>query len=162
MARGTMYEVVTDKDAVNAMSASDFYYCLGELGCEYVMDRDEEMSELDLEPFLGQLKKGGLAIEKEWGEGPCLKIGPLDEGKLHEAKKSILHGLYVEFKKLAAAMTEDDFLKHEAAVGILSVLDDQYGDCVYLDGKIYTIARFIREMEPDTVYYIGMKTVLLH
>lgn len=157
-----MYEVVTDKDAVNAMSASDFHYCLGELGCDYVMDHDEEKSEQELESFRGLLKKGGLAIEKEWGEGPCLKIGPLEEGKLREAKKSMLHGLYVEFKKLAAAMTEGDFLEHTKVMDVMSALDDQYGDCVYLDGTIYTVTRFIREMEPDTAYYIGRKTVLLH
>lgn len=177
MARGVIFEITKEKDEVGAMSETDFYDKLTVLSASYVKDMDMDESAIDINILIEKLAACGLSVETVNGSEPVsemdgkipmfYEILPADEAKLKEFKKSWFHSRFEEFKAQADAITEDGFTEESAVHTIMSLLEDDYDDCVYLNsgfGMTETMAMdsFIRGMEPDCPYYLSPKTVLMH
>lgn len=158
------------------MSKSDFYDSLETLCVNYVKERDVDESELDIECFLQSLISVGLFVEQievdieKEGVSRTVKAYEIKTGDsqaMEAVKATYFNGRYSEFKDMAERFTEKYFTDSSKIKAMKSLLEDDYSDCIRLkeDESIeetMTLDRFIRDMEPEMVYYLSPETILMH
>lgn len=161
MARGYIYKIDTDIDDTDStISEQDFYESHSGKECEYVTDYT------DTDPvdcLCNDLRRHGLTVKTE----PNIKnvyavIRPTDEKRLNNFKTDYFRSRYLELKESLDKISLEEFAANTGtAFGLSNLAEDRCGDMVYLNGSCYILDDFIRDMFPDTEYYIQEKTVLM-
>lgn len=166
MSRGYIYHMTPDPADVGSMTASTFDDMLDSMPADYASDcSDPEV----IGSFMKRLKSAGFAVEPLDGDGPgqgyVLKAMP--EDALLKAKASFFAPRLKELKSVVAGLSEDAFATDgDELLAIQRAVNDQYGDAVYLGcsfgASFKTLDTAVRQLMPDTDYFVAPGTVLMH
>lgn len=165
-----MYHVSTDPAVLGSMSEDAFYDSADALGADYVQDQDEERSRHPIDVLYNALKAAGFhpvrVDDPEDHEAFRFRSGK-DQAAMDGRKDAWFQDQFQRLQAKAASMTLADFARSTGpAYDLMEMVNDRFGDHVHLDmgtgPASYTLPSFIRNMEPDTLYYVAANTVYLH
>lgn len=173
MARGYIYHITTTPDNLGCIDASDFFENLDALSAQYVEDVSPDNALVCTSALRKELESDGFPIvpdteADEDGRDTAafiIKTGNLES--LSVCKMRYFEPLLEALKKEVAALELATFASYECgAHSLTSKINDDYGDVVYLEagnygGSTYTMHEFIRQMNPDTTYYVAANVVLM-
>lgn len=157
--RGYMFEITTDVNDVCMLNTVDLYEEISSMSVDYIADVDDRDRKSLVNQFLSRFADRGADVSIENNEnnwyGTIRSITP-------EVKRAYYKERFEKFQKLAAEIDLKNFSEDSNVLyEISAAVKDDYGDMVYLDGYSYTLDYFIRNADPDTLYYVG-NVILLH
>lgn len=160
MARGNIYEVTTDLEYGFDMDEVDFYDKYEALQIDYVENMEKWTSIEETEAFIMSLAGEGAetGFENKYGiDVPYFSFSLISKKHHFESR---LHRV----KALAEQMTLTEFSSDSTAVwNLREAVEDNNGDCIYMNGSLYTLDKFIRDAETGVKYYLNSdKVVLMH
>lgn len=174
MGRGYIYHFTTDPYNCGSINANCFVETDGVV-CDYFEDVNKDMSRRGLEYMQEWLERAGFVVNKnpktESGnvaENAAFSIAPMSKEALEAAKREFFRPLYTNFQSQVAALTLDDFAKSngDAVYNLQTLLDDDFGDAICVDEgygwTFKTLHRAIRELAPDTEYFVSNTVVYMH
>lgn len=172
MARGILYNITTEPDDLGLMNAVLFYERLDELGADYVEDLRGERAKEGLETLKQALKDAGFPIreitaEEKYDIYAAFTLLPMDEETLLENRKNYFRSRFTAAKKAMEELDETQFATDSAELyNIQMLLDDEYNDAVWLGDengeRVLTMCSCIRELQPNTTYYVAESTIFMH
>ena len=161
MARGMIYHITKQREDLGLMSEDDFYGMTGALGCDYVEDCKDASARNALERLHMALWDAGMKVHCTGMERCWFSFHtPAD---ISRAKSVYFEEKFKKMKQMADAITPEQFSSDSSEVYRLRmVIEDTFGDMVWDGYELHTADRFIRKLEPDTVYYVADNTVYMH
>lgn len=165
-----MFHVTTDEDVLGGIDASDFDDRLDALGADYA----ENYQSTDAARVTGELKSRFLAarfrVQDKTGELPigcAFAFGTGSRDELKQAQIAWFRESIDALKSKVAGMSDEDFACDTAMpYALKELVDDRYGDAVYLDmgtgPAVNTLDRFMRCLQPGTTYFVDAAAVYLH
>lgn len=172
MSRGIIYHIAVEPDDLGGMSADDFAEHIDQLNVDYVNDQSLEDARQSTGWLFDRMAKAGFApAEPAPGEEGMESVRFLFRtGTAAETKTLQMNWFRDDLQSLkdlvASAELEAFATDTGLAYKIKELTSDDNGDAVYLDMNFgpatYALDHFIRELQPDTVYYVGTDTVYMH
>ena len=152
MGRGYCYEITTDKDNILFMGESDLYeYAQHEF--DYASDLGKTESMETARDFAARISSDVEELEGENGRFLAVRI-------TNEDKLRYFGNRLERARELINSITPEEFATSDC-YELRSLIQDDYGDMVYLNSSLYTLDAFVREADPDKTYYIG-NACLIH
>lgn len=165
MAKGILYQITTNPEMTYAFDERDFFEDVYELGAEYVENSGEVQSEKDLERLEHTLNGIGFVTETD-PHVPGFVVLPMDAEQVGAMRKEFFAPRLQAVKTVADELTLDDFVTRRSCITeLVEILDNESGDMIYLFddnySRILSMDDFIRELKPDTKYWVLNKTITL-
>lgn len=170
MSRGTMYHIVIDPDRLGGMDESDFCDDLDSLVVDYVKNRDPAEAMTDTEKLKARIMAAGFglaAIDDEYADAAAFAFRAGTRDELDSAKQNWFRDDLAALKRKVAAIDLKTYATETGPIyDLRQILDETDGDAVYLDmgtgPAVYTLDRFVRNMERGYTYYVDRVTVYMH
>lgn len=153
MARGYVYEIRSDLNdcPVGQLEEGDLYENAGH-AFDYILELNEEYQESHRDHIIATLKKAGCKTGTDTDDNVSYII------VTESAKKNYFQDKFKKLQEYVKNLTLGEFSSGDggAVYNIGHLVDDIYGDAVYLDGSYYdSFDYFIRNAEPGEKYYFG-------
>lgn len=173
MARGYIYHITIDPDSLGCIDSGDFFEDLDALSAQYVEDVSPENALVCTSSFDKVLTDKGFRTapdteaSEDGRETAAFIIETGDLESLTACKMRYFEPLLEALKKEVATLDLATFATYECnSYSLISKINDDYEDVVYLDvgeygGSTYTMHEFIRQMEPNTTYYVASNVILM-
>ena len=173
MARGYIFHITTDPDNLGCINASDFFEYLDALSAQYVDDVSPENALVCTNALCKVLENNGFPVvpdteaDEDGRDAAAFIIKTGDPESLAACKMRYFNPLLEALKEEVAALELATFASSECnTYSLTSKINDGYSDMVYLEvgnygGSTYTMHEFIRQMNPDTTYYVAANVVLM-
>ena len=173
MARGNIYQIIQKSDTNDAtlehegfpFSYYGFYDDIERLDADYVED-DNSGQAID---FLKELLTNcDFDISEEVPAGQAFSFTTDNETLTLESKCNYFKDAYINFIRKAQEILLPIFASNQAAADhIEETLTERYGDMVwaideYGNGMLMPRDTFIRQLTPDTTYFVTHKTIIIH
>lgn len=165
MARGSIYYITTNKDdQVRHFNEEMFYDRLDLYGIDYVQDVDETESVHSLQWMRDMFRQMGAGTF----DGEDVKSRHFAFSFcFHDMENARKYYFGPKLEKLKKEVAELDLFKVVKSAPCLDmILNDTCDDMVVLMNKgsedTLTFDNLIRQLEPDTTYYVFERTVLMH
>lgn len=168
MARGTIYHLSTDPESMGSMDESDFYNFLDRLDIDFVQNENPENSESSLAWLRDKLASSGFEIvEQNLPEGCAFAFQTGSANTLMLAKMAWFSDRYRALNRYLGTLSLEDFATSTSkAFQISELAEDPRGDAVWLDEGCGACTKnlldTVRDLAPDTVFYVAKNTVLMH
>lgn len=177
MARGNLYKIETKTyNILEPLNKREFYDMAG-YDCNYV-----ELSSNDsaLTYLTDMLTNAGMPIRsipitnadklnidpddiESVNENTHAVIQPMSDETLDKCKMKLFEARMETAKNYFNQMTLHDFATKTEKVSYLqSLIADNYDDMVYSDGSRYIMDDFLRNLRPNTAYFIHASTLELN
>lgn len=155
MARGYIYEISSSPNLypIRYMDANELIQYHGhEFSCIENITYDKNPNAYEQSEIIETLKKYGFDIKET--------INPKDADDVclcftatEQAICNYFQPRFNALKQEITALTCEEFIT--SANNLQQLIDNQYTDAVYLDTAFYTFDEFMRNITPNTTYYIG-------
>lgn len=150
--RGFIYEFNSKAKNVGCMDETDFFEENND-GFNFAYNVNKTSAEELVSEMLQHLKNKGAEIGKDKGN-TFIRI---DE----DFKKRYFSERFTALGEVVANLTLDEFSRGTSDYRLTSLIDNDYADCAYYNGSIYTFDSFIKKMVPGYRYYVGAKVVMM-
>lgn len=162
MSRGYCYEISTNPDLypIGCLAPSDVYESRP-YGVSTALDAtDPEGLVLDLlerwKAHDATVKPSVLSENDEWGRGKIFAV---------MFPWNFRHNYFAnDFKnlcKMVQDLTLEEFATSTSKLNAIQTAIENESDLVCLDGGFNTLDGFLRDVRPDTVYYVAASSVLI-
>lgn len=164
--RGYMYEVRSDIDSCFSMDETDFYAAEDALAVDHVADVETIGERVQLvQDLLSNFASYGATFTIEsYDDGGAIVRVPSIEFSI-DFKLAYFRPRLERAKACIAEISLSEFAgnsdKNNLLYKLKTAIEDDFSDCVYLDGSWYTMDSFLRNAIPGKKYYFG-NVVLLH
>lgn len=162
MARGYCYEISANPDLYPVGCLAPSEICESRpYGASTALDAsDPEELVLDLlerwKMHGAEVTPGVLSEDDEWGRGKLFAV-TFPEG----FRLSYFRSSFESLRKMAQDLTLEEFATSTSALSRIQTAIEDESDLVCLDSCFYTIDGFLRDVHPDTVYYVAASSVLV-
>lgn len=162
MSRGYCYEISTNPDLypIGCLAPSDVYESRP-YGVSTALDTtDPEGLVLDLlerwKAHGATIKPSVLSEDDEWGRGKLFIVTfPGD------FRHSYFANDFENLRKMVQNLTLEEFATSTSKLGAIQTAIEDESDLVCLDGSFDTLDHFLRDVRPDTVYYVAASSALI-
>lgn len=162
MSRGYCYEISTNPDLypIGCLAPSDVYESRP-YGVSTALDTtDPEGLVLDLlerwKAHGATIKPSVLSEDDEWGRGKLFIVTfPGD------FRHSYFRNNFENLRKMVQDLTLEEFATSTSKLNVIQTAIEDESDLVCLDGSFDTLDHFLRDVRPDTVYYVAASSALI-
>lgn len=159
MARGTIY-YITDRpdEPVIGFDSISLMKELDAIGADCADDKSSAESVSAVSGLRDDMLHRGARIICN-PKTPCFAFA-LSLDNDDEFKRDYFGPRLAKLKEKAAALQLYDVI--QSAPALDDMLNEEYGDRVYFNGRLLTYDDFIRQMEQETAYYVLDRVLYLH
>ena len=162
MSRGYCYEISINPDLypIGYLAPSDVYESRP-YGVSTALDAtDPEGLVLDLlerwKTHGATVKPSVLSEDNEWGRGKLFAVMfPW------YFRHSYFRNDFENLRKMVQNLTLEEFATSPSKLNAIQTTIEDESDLVCLDGGFDTLDRFLRDVRPDTVYYVAASSALI-
>lgn len=162
MSRGYCYEISTNPDLypIGCLAPNDVYESRP-YGVSTALDAtDPEGLVLDLlerwKAHGATVKPSVLSEDDEWGRGKIFAVMfPWN------FRHSYFANDFENLRKMVQDLTLEEFATSTSKLDAIQTTIEDESDLVCLDGGFDTLDRFLRDVRPDTVYYVAASSALI-
>lgn len=162
MSRGYCYEISTNPDLypIGRLAPGDVYESRP-CGISAALDAtDPEWLVLDLlerwKAHGATVKPSVLSEDDEWRRGKIFAVMfPWD------FRHSYFANDFENLRKMVQDLTLEEFATSTSKLDTIQTAIEDESNLVCLDGGFYTIDGFLRDVRPDTVYYVAASSALI-
>lgn len=162
MARGYCYEISTNPDPypIGCLAPSDVYESRP-YGVSAALDAtDPEGLVLDLlerwKAHGATIKPSVLSDENEWGRGKLFAVTfPGD------FRHNYFRNDFENLRKIVQNLTLEEFATSTSKLNAIQTTIEDESNLVCLDSSFDTLDHFLRDVRPDTVYYVAASSALI-
>lgn len=162
MSRGYCYEISTNPDLypIGCLAPSDVYESHPYDVSTALDATDPEGLVLDLlerwKAHGATIKPSVLSEDDEWGRGKLFAVMfPWD------FRHSYFRNNFENLRKMVQDLTLEEFATSTSKLNAIQTTIEDESDLVCLDSSFYTLDGFLRDVRPDTVYYVAASSALI-
>lgn len=162
MSRGYCYEISTNPDLypIGCLAPSDVYESR-QYGISTALDAtDPDGLVLDLlerwKAHGATVKPSVLSEDNEWGRGKLFAVMfPWN------FRRSYFASDFENLRKMVQDLTLEEFATSTSKLNAIQTAIEDESDLVCLDSCFDTLDHFLRDVRPDTIYYVAASSALI-